>query len=150
LILEQPIMKRLVATLALALATVGAPAFAQQSGGVRVEFQGPGGHSYGAYGRVSALHAAARAVILIQKALPAGSYQITNLTGGNSVNAIASDGLIELKLTAGSAKAYEALVAAVTKAAADGAAAENAFRGVKAGDLTAGAPATVRSSVTRF
>ena len=26
----------------------------------------------------------------------------------------------------------------------------NAFRGVKAGDLTAGAPATVRSSVTRF
>jgi metal-dependent amidase/aminoacylase/carboxypeptidase family protein len=150
LTLEQPIMKRLVATLALALATVGAPAFAQQSGGVRVEFQGPGGHSYGAYGRVSALHAAARAVILIQKALPAGSYQITNLTGGNSVNAIASDGLIELKLTAGSAKAYEALVAAVTKAAADGAAAENAFRGVKAGDLTAGAPATVRSSVTRF
>jgi hypothetical protein len=38
-------------------------------------------------------------------------------------------------------------VAAVTKAAADGAAAENAFRGVKPGDLTSGAPATVRSSV---
>ena len=59
---------------------------ARQSGNLRVEFQGPGGHSYGSYGRVSALHAAARAVILIQKALPAGSYQITNLTGGNSVN----------------------------------------------------------------
>jgi hypothetical protein len=147
---EQPIMKRLIVTLALALATAGAPALAQQSGGVRVEFQGPGGHSFGAYGRVSALHAAARTVILLQKALPAGSYQITNLTGGNSVNAIASDGLIELRLTAGSAKAYEALVAAVTKAAADGAAEENAFRGVKPGDLTAGAPATVRSSVTRF
>jgi metal-dependent amidase/aminoacylase/carboxypeptidase family protein len=77
---------------------------------VRVEFQGPGGHSYGSYGRVSALHAAARAVILIQEALPAGSYQITNLTGGNSVNAIASDGLIELKLAAGSAAAHQALV----------------------------------------
>jgi hypothetical protein len=38
----------------------------------------------------------------------------------------------------------------VTKAAADGAAAENAFRGVKPGDLTSGAPATVRSKVTRF
>ncbi len=94
-------MKRLIYTLAFVVAAAGTPAFAQQSGGVRVEFQGPGGHSFGAYGRVSALHAAARTVILIQKALPAGSYQITNLTGGNSVNAIASDGLIELKLTAG-------------------------------------------------
>ena len=148
--LGQPTMTRLIQLLALVLAAVATPAVAQQSGGVRVEFQGPGGHSYGAYGRVSALHAAARTVILLQKALPAGSYQITNLTGGNSVNAIASDGLIELKLTAGSASAYQALVTAVTKAAAEGAAAENAFRGVKTGDLTSGAPATVRSSVTRF
>jgi len=145
-------VKRLIHVLAfvVGVATAGTPAFAQQSGNLRIEFQGPGGHSYGAYGRVSALHAAARAVLLIQKALPAGSYQITNLTGGNSVNAIASDGLIELKLTAGNAAAYKALVAAVTKAAAEGAAAENAFRGVKAGDLTSGAPATVRSSVTPF
>lgn len=145
-------MKRLISSLAVVVGLVASvtPAFAQTSGGVRVEFQGPGGHSYGAYGRVSALHAAARTVILLQKALPAGSFQITNLTGGNSVNAIASDGLIELKLTARSAAAYQALVTAVTKAAADGAAEENAFRGVKTGDLTAGAPATVRSSVTKF
>ena len=145
-------MKRLIHVLAfvVGVATAGTPAFAQQSGKLRIKFQGPGGHSYGAYGRVSALHAAARAVLLIQKALPAGSYQITNLTGGNSVNAIASDGLIELKVTAGNAAAYKALVTAVTKAAAEGAAAENAFRGVKAGDLTSGAPATVRSSVTPF
>jgi metal-dependent amidase/aminoacylase/carboxypeptidase family protein len=132
------------------VAAAGTSISAQQSGGLRVEFQGPGGHSSGAYGRVSALHAAARAVILIQKALPAGSYQITNLTGGNSVNSIASDGLIELKLNAANAAAYKELVAAVTKAAAEGAAAENAFRGVKPGDLTSGAPATVRSSVTPF
>jgi metal-dependent amidase/aminoacylase/carboxypeptidase family protein len=145
-------VKRLISVLAFAIgvAAAGTPAFAQQSGNLRIEFQGPGGHSYGAYRRVSALHAAARAVILIQGALPAGSYQITNLTGGNSVNAIASDGLIELKLTAGSAATYKALVAAVTKAAAEGAAAENAFRGVKTGDLTSGAPATVRSKVTPF
>jgi metal-dependent amidase/aminoacylase/carboxypeptidase family protein len=144
-------MKHLIAFLAFAIGVAAATSVsAQQSGHLRVEFQGPGGHSSGAYGRVSALHAAARAVILIQKALPPGSYQITNLTGGNSVNSIASDGLIELKLTAGSATAYTALVAAVTKAAAEGADAENAFRGVKAGDLTAGAPATVRSIVTPF
>jgi len=148
--LELPTMTRLICALTFVVAAAGTPAFAQQSGGVRVEFQGPGGHSFGAYGRVSALHAAARTVILLQKTLPAGSYQITNLTGGNSVNAIASDGLIELRLTAVSATAYQALVAAVTKAAAEGANAENTFRGVKTGDLTAGAPATVRSTVTRF
>ena len=142
-------MKRLISSLALivGIAAAGSTAFAQQSGALKIEFQGPGGHSSGAYGRVSALHAAARAVILIQKALPAGSYQITNLTGGNSVNSIASDGLIEMKLTAANAADYEKLVAAATKAAADGAAAENAFRGVKPGDLTSGAPATVRSIV---
>lgn len=142
-------MKRLTLSLAfvVSIAAAGGPAFAQQTGGLKIEFQGPGGHSSGAYGRVSALHAAARAVILIQQALPSGSYQITNLTGGNSVNSIASDGLIEMKLTAANAAAYEKLVAAVTKAAADGAAAENAFRGVKPGDLTQGAPATVRSFV---
>jgi metal-dependent amidase/aminoacylase/carboxypeptidase family protein len=144
-------MKRLIYSLAfIIVAASSTPAFAQKSGGLRVEFQGPGGHSYGAYGRVSALHAAARTVILIQKALPAGSYQITNLTGGNSVNAIASDGLIEMKLSAANAAAYQALVTAVTKAAAEGATAENSFRGVKAGDLTSGAPATVRSIVTPF
>jgi metal-dependent amidase/aminoacylase/carboxypeptidase family protein len=124
-------MTRLMHSLAVVvgIAAAGTPTYAQQSGNLRVEFQGPGGHSSGAYGRVSALHAAARTVILIQNALPAGSYQITNLTGGNSVNAIASDGLIELRLTAANAKAYQELVAAVTKAAAEGAAAENAFRG---------------------
>jgi metal-dependent amidase/aminoacylase/carboxypeptidase family protein len=145
-------MKRLIYSLAfvIGVAAAGTPALAQQSGNVRVEFQGPGGHSSGAYGRVSALHAAARAVILMQKALPAGSYQISNLTGGNSVNSIASDGLIELRLNASNAASYKELVEAVTKAAAEGAAAENAFRGVKAGDLTAGAPATVRSKVTPF
>ncbi len=145
-------MKRLMYSLAfvVAVAATGTPAFAQQAGNLRVEFQGPGGHSSGAYGRVSALHAAARAVILMQQALPSGSYQITNLTGGNSVNSIASDGLIEMKLTAANATAYQKLVAAVTNAAADGAAAENAFRGVKAGDVTSGAPATVRSVVMPF
>jgi len=145
-------MKRLILSLAFAIgiAAAATPAFAQQTGQLRIEFQGPGGHSYGAYGRVSALHAAARAVILIQKALPAGSYQILNLTGGNSVNAIASDGLIEMKLTAANAAAYQALVTAVTNAVNAGADAENKFRGVKAGDLTSGAPATVRVVVTPF
>ena len=145
-------MKHVILSLAftIGIAAAATPAFAQQTGQLRIEFQGPGGHSFGAYGRVSALHAAARAVILMQKALPAGSYQIINLTGGNSVNAIASDGLIEMKLTAANAAAYQALVTAVTNAVNAGADAENKFRGVKAGDLTSGAPATVRVVVKPF
>ena len=55
-------MTRLIYSLALVVGVTaaGTPAFAQPSGRLRVEFQGPGGHSYGSYGRVSALHAAAR------------------------------------------------------------------------------------------
>jgi len=55
-------MKRLIYSLAFVygIAAAGTPAFGQRVGGLRVEFQGPGGHSFGSYGRVSALHAAAR------------------------------------------------------------------------------------------
>lgn len=130
------------------LSAASMAAFAQQSGALRVDFLGPGGHSSGNYGRTSALHAAGRTVIRIQQTLPAGSYVITNLTGGNSVNSIASDGLIEIRLTAANATAYQTLVSTVTDAANAGADAENAFRGVKVGDLTAGAPAWIRTTVT--
>ena len=142
-------MKNTLRSLALAagLATASLAAFAQQTGTLRIEFLGPGGHSSNNYGRTSALHAAGRTVILIQQSAPAGSYVITNLTGGNSVNSIASDGLIEIKLTAADATAYQALVTAVTNAANAGATAENNFRNVKVGDLTAGAPAWIRATV---
>ena len=136
----------------LCVAALGAmciPALAQTTGGLVVEFQGPGGHSSGNYGRTSALHAAGRSLILLQKAgLPAGSYTVAGLQGGNSVNSIASDGYYEVALTAADATAYDALVAQVTAAVKGGADAENAFRGVKAGDLTAGAPADIRYTVT--
>lgn len=145
-------MKKAFASLAsfAGLGLLCLSAAAQQSGTVDINFQGPGGHSSGNYGRTSAVHAAGRTVILIQKAgLPAGSYVITNLTGGNSVNSIASDGLITLRLNAADASAYDLLVGKLTELATAGADAENAFRNVKAGDLTAGAPATIRASVTR-
>lgn len=145
-------MQFLTRTLCLAALTLaGLSAQAQQTGSVAVEFQGPGGHSSGNYGRTSAVHAAGRAVIFLQQAnLPGGSYVITNLTGGNSVNSIASDGLIELRLTAADPTTYADLVAKITAAAKSGADAENAFRGVKAGDLTAGAPAHIRYAVTQL
>jgi metal-dependent amidase/aminoacylase/carboxypeptidase family protein len=145
-------MKKAFASLAsvVGLSLICLSAAAQQTGTVDINFLGPGGHSSGNYGRTSALHAAGRTVILIQNAgLPAGSYVITDVTGGNSVNSIASDGLITMRLRAADATAYDALVTRVTALATAGADAENAFRNVKAGDLTSGAPANIRVAVTR-
>jgi hypothetical protein len=142
-------MKKTIRSLVfVGLAAASLSVFAQQSGSLRVDFLGPGGHSSNNYGRTSALHAAGRTAIQIQRTLPAGSFVITNLTGGNSVNSIASDGLIEIRLTAANATAYQALVTTVTEATNAGVAAENAFRGVKVGDLTSGAPAWIRSTIT--
>lgn len=142
-------MKKTIGSL-LCLAALGLaslPAAAQQSGSLAVEFQGPGGHSSSNYGRTSALHAAGRSLILLQKALPAGSYRVSGFGGGNSVNSIASDGRFDIALSAADAAAYSALVTQVTAVVKAGADNENAFRSVKEGDLTAGAPANVRYTV---
>ena len=142
-------MKKLISTLVIAAAAIsGGLAHAQTASTILVEFQGPGGHSSGNYGRTSALHAAARAMMALQKAgLPAGSYTVSELTGGNSVNSIASDGKFVVHLNAQSGVTASDLLDKVTAAAKQGAEAENAFRSVKPGDLTAGAPADIRYSV---
>ncbi|THU00223.1 peptidase M20 [Lampropedia puyangensis] len=115
---------------------------------ILVEFQGPGGHSSSNYGRTSALHAAARSIVKLQEAgLPMGSYSIAELTGGNSVNSIASDGKFIVKLNPQSGISPEDLLSKVNEAAKAGTDAENAFRNVKPGDLTAGAAADIRYSV---
>ena len=140
-------MKKIVSSLLLATLGLGAGwANAQPatSTSIVAQFQGPGGHSSGNYGRTSALHAAARAMMELQKAgLPAGSYSVSELTGGNSVNSIASDGKFVVKLNAASGVSAADLLAKVTAAAKT----ENAFRNVKPGDLTAGAPADIRYTV---
>lgn len=140
-------MKKLISTLVFSAMAAGA-GLAHAQSTVLVEFQGPGGHSSSNYGRTSALHAAARAVMALQKSgLPAGSYAVTDLSGGNSVNSIASDGKFVATLNAQSGVAPGDFLAKVTEAAKSGSAAENAFRNVKAGDLTAGAPADIRYTV---
>ena len=141
-------MKKTISTLFLVASAWGAGLAQAQT--IVAEFQGPGGHSSGNYGRTSALHAAARAVMALQKAgLPAGSYAVTDLAGGNSVNSIASDGRFIATLNAQSGVAASDFLAKVTEAAKTGTDAENAFRSVKPGDLTAGAPADIRYSVTQ-
>ena len=143
-------MKKIISSLLLATLAAGADLAQAQSAATTIvaEFQGPGGHSSGNYGRTSALHAAARAMMELQKAgLPAGSYSVSELTGGNSVNSIASDGKFVVKLNPASGVSAADLLAKVTAASKTGAETENAFRNVKPGDLTAGAPADIRYSV---
>lgn len=109
-----------------------------------VSVAGPGGHSNGDYGNVNAVHAAARAVMAIGKALP--DAVIAGMKGGATVNAIASDCTFTVTAS-GDDKTLAAAKAAVEKAVADAAAAENAFRGVKKGDTVRGAPAEIRVTV---
>lgn len=144
-------MKKTIASL-LCLAALGLASTqvaAQVTSNLLIKFEGPGGHSNGAYGRTSSVHAAGRTIVKLQSAgLPAGSYRLLSLGGGNSVNSIASDGLIEVALNAADASALAALEAQVRAVAKAGADAENAFRAVKAGDLSSGVAADIRVAVT--
>lgn len=143
-------MKKVISIALLVAAGLGSGWAQAQEASFLVEFQGPGGHSSGNYGRTSALHAAARSLMELRKqALPAGAYTVTTLTGGNSVNSIASDGVYRVKLNAQAGVAPGDFLAMVTTAAQAGASAENAFRNVKPGDLTAGAPADIRFTITQ-
>lgn len=104
-----------------------------------VSISAPGGHSYGSYGNTNAVHAAANAIREIEKALPEAF--VSDFNGGSTVNAIATDAAFKVTIKNENAAALEKLKNAIDA----GVARENAFRGVKAGDLTAsGAPAHVR------
>ena len=109
-----------------------------------VEMTGPGGHSNGNYGNVNAVHAGARAILALEKALPCASAY--NFKGGATVNAIAGDTrfLVNTGVCKEDAAALQEKITAAVKQGADE---ENAFRPVKAGDLVKGFPAEIRFSV---
>lgn len=96
-----------------------------------VDILGPGGHSNGDYGNVNAVHAAARAVMNLEKAVP--DAVVSHINGGASVNAIAADAHFKIMITGKDAADVKAKAEKATKAVMDGCAAENAFRGVKPG-----------------
>ena len=98
-----------------------------------VTLRGPGGHSNGAYGNTNALHAAARAVARLEELWDPAKFYVKEISGGESVNAIAGDGYLIVGLVEGDEAAFEKAV----EAAADyGARAENSFRGVTEGQVT--------------
>lgn len=108
-----------------------------------VDIEGPGGHSNGDYGNVNAVHAASRAAMNIEKVVP--QAVISHIKGGNSVNSIAADAHFKVMLNGKDAKGDTAKVKEAVMQACE---AENAFRGVKAGQKDAdGLGMDVRCSV---
>lgn len=137
---------RPAAALLLAASTACAMAAGQT---LAVSIIGPGGHSNGNYGNVNAVHAAARSIMLIEKAVP--DAVVSDIQGGNSVNSIAAsaDFIVTIMGDEASLKAQADKVKAdkVKAAVEEGCKAENAFRGVKAGEVRNGVASDIRWSV---
>ena len=132
---------RPAAALLLSLAAAGAMAGSQS---VSVSIIGPGGHSNGNYGNVNAVHAAARSIMLIEKAVP--DAVVSDIQGGNSVNSIAAsaDFIVTIMGDEASLKAQADKVKAAVE---EGCKAENAFRGVKTGEVRDGLAADIRWTI---
>jgi tripeptide aminopeptidase len=96
----------------------------------KVTFKGPGGHSYFAFGRASAIHAMGRAISKIA-ALPVPkdprtTFNVGRVGGGTSVNSVAGEAWMELDMRSHDAAALRSVDEAIHRAVADGVAEENA------------------------
>ena len=96
----------------------------------RVKFTGPGGHSYGAFGMPSAIHAMGRAIAGIGElqvpTTPKTTYNVGVVTGGTSVNTIAGEAAMDVDMRSESAQALDQVETAIRRAVDAGLAAENA------------------------
>ncbi|MDR0576312.1 MAG: peptidase dimerization domain-containing protein [Candidatus Accumulibacter sp.] len=99
----------------------------------KITFLGPGGHSNGAYGAVNALHAAGRAELRLEELCEAAGidFYVKEISGGNSVNAIASDGYLTVGLVKGDEAAFKA---AIEQASDYAVRTEDKFRGRTPGE----------------
>jgi len=92
-----------------------------------VEFRGPGGHSFSAFGLPSAIHAMGRAIAkigdLTPPADPKTTFTVGTVKGGTSVNAIAGDAVMAIDIRSNSQEALlrfeESVMAAVREAVED-------------------------------
>lgn len=113
------------------------PAACANKYSTEIAFEGPGGHSNGAYGRVNAVHAAGTAIdyMLSSANQPEGvTYTVTSFKGGNSVNSIAYDANVTIEACADEASQLETFKTFVKESMDYGVATENAFRNVTAGE----------------
>jgi tripeptide aminopeptidase len=94
-----------------------------------VKFKGPGGHSYGAFGMPSAIHAMGRAIALISDvqvpASPKTTYTVGIVKGGTSVNSIAGDASMEVDMRSESLASLDSAEGLIRRAIDAGVAAEN-------------------------
>jgi acetylornithine deacetylase/succinyl-diaminopimelate desuccinylase-like protein len=116
------------------------------SGGVgskryRVTFQGPGGHSYAAFGLVNPMYAmaeAARSLAAVQvPESPPTTHCVSVVSGGTSINAIANRVVIEVDLRSASAAELAKLDRAFLDIVDFAVATENAARSTANGAITA-------------
>lgn len=79
----------------------------------RVHFTGPGGHSYGAFGMPSPIHAMGRAIARIDAIQvprdPKTTFNVGVVRGGTSVNSIAAEASMDVDLRSESAEALATL-----------------------------------------
>lgn len=95
-----------------------------------IEFKGPGGHSYGAFGTMpSAIHAMGRAIALISDVEvptnPKTTYTVGVVKGGTSVNSIAGDASMEVDMRSESLENLDSAEARIKRAITAGVLAEN-------------------------
>lgn len=95
-----------------------------------VEFTGPGGHSFSAFGLVSSIHAMGRAITKIGDlqvpSEPKTTFTVGTVSGGTSVNSIAADAVFELDMRSNDAAELAKLEERVRNVTALAVAEENA------------------------
>jgi len=97
-----------------------------------VTFKGPGGHSYGNFGRPNAAHALGRVVAALSDfqvpASPKTTFNVGKIGGGTTVNAIAEQASMEVDLRSESPAELDKLELQFLEAVRTGTSAENAKR----------------------
>ncbi len=93
-------------------------------------FKGPGGHSFGAFGTASAIHAMGRAISKISDmetpSYPKTTFTVGTVEGGTSVNSIAADAIFALDMRSNDREQLALLEERIKAAALEAVAEENA------------------------
>lgn len=96
----------------------------------RVTYTGPGGHSFGAFGRANPVHALGRAIAKVSDfdvpRQPKTTFNVGRVGGGTSVNAIAFESWMEVDMRSSDKAALASVDASFAKAVDDALIEENA------------------------
>jgi len=102
----------------------------------RVTFEGPGGHSWGAFGRANPHHALGRAIALFDERAPAvtrsgpkTSYNVGRIGGGTSINSIPFESWMEVDMRSADQAKLDEIDAVFQAAVRQALEEENAARG---------------------